>query len=114
MITIPSWLLLVAILCFPVYAIFDLIWRTVDNYLRFKCENSVPPKANTTAIGFEIPREDDGYDEEDIKRANPRRKNNLRRSGRHGHGILYSAAVRVWGCCRRLLRKSGETDINPK
>lgn len=103
MITIPSWLLLVAILCFPVYAIFDLIWRTVDNYLRFKCENSVPPKGQTAAIGFEIPPEDDGYDEEDIKRANPRRKNNLRRAGRNGHGILYSTAVRIREYCRRLL-----------
>ena len=103
MITIPTWLLLVAMLCFPFYAIFDLIWRTVDNYVRFKCENSVPPKHNTTAIGFEIPPADDGYDEEDINRSNPRRKNNLRRAGRNGHGVLYKAAARIWKYCRRLL-----------
>ena len=103
MITIPTWLLLVAMLCFPFYAIFDLIWRTVDNYVRFKCENSVPPKHNTTAIGFEIPPADDGYDEEDINRSNPRRKNNLRRAGRNGHGVLYKATARIWKYCRRLL-----------
>lgn len=104
MITIPAWLLLVAMLCFPFYAIFDLVWRTVDNYLRFKCENSVPPKVNTNAIGFEIPNEyDDGHDEEDIKRTNTRRKNNLRRNGRNGHGILYTTAARIWKYCRRLL-----------
>lgn len=57
MIVIPTWLLAVAILCFPVFIVFDTIWITVDNYLRFKCENSVPPKHNTRAIGFEIPAE---------------------------------------------------------
>lgn len=104
MITIPAWLLLVAILCFPVYSIFDQIWRTFDNYLRFKCENSVPPKYNTSAIGFEIPTSnDDEHDEEDIKRSNTRRKNNLRRHGRHGNGILSSAAIKLWKYCRRLL-----------
>ena len=103
MITIPTWLLLVAILCFPFYAIFDLVWRTFDNYLRFKCENSVPPKANTTAIGFEIPPEDDGHDEEDFKRSNTRRKNNLRRSGRNEHGVLHTATAKFWEYCRRLL-----------
>lgn len=86
MITIPTWLLLVAMLSFPFYAIFDLIWRTVDNYLRFKCESAEPPKTNATAIGFEIPSEveDNGYDEEDIKHSDTRRKNNLRRNGRNG------------------------------
>ena len=57
MIAIPTWLLAVVILCFPVFIVFDTIWRTVDNYLRFKCENSVPQKHNTHAIGFEIPAE---------------------------------------------------------
>ena len=57
MIAIPTWLLAVAILCLPVFIVFDMIWRTVDNYLRFKCENSVPQKHNTQAIGFEIPAE---------------------------------------------------------
>lgn len=57
MIVIPTWLLAVAILCLPVFIVFDMIWRTVDNYLRFKCENSVPQKRNTHAIGFEIPAE---------------------------------------------------------
>lgn len=57
MIVIPTWLFAVAILCFPVFIVFDTIWRTVDNYLRFKCENSVPPKRDIHAIGFEIPAE---------------------------------------------------------
>lgn len=57
MIVIPTWLFAVAILCLPVFIVFDTIWRTVDNYLRFKCENSVPPKRYTHAIGFEIPAE---------------------------------------------------------
>ena len=32
MIVIPTWLLAVAILCLPVFIVFDMIWRTVDNY----------------------------------------------------------------------------------
>ena len=59
MIVIPTWLLAVAILRLPVFIVFYTIWRTVDNYLRFKCENSVPPKHNTHAIGFEIPAEEE-------------------------------------------------------
>lgn len=57
MIVIPAWVLVVSVLCFPIFAVFDTVWRTVDNYLRFKCENSVPPKRDTNAIGFEIPAE---------------------------------------------------------
>jgi hypothetical protein len=59
MIVIPAWVLVVSVLCFPIFAVFETIWRTVDNYLRFKCENSVPPKRDTHAIGFEIPAEDE-------------------------------------------------------
>lgn len=59
MVAVPTWFLALAILSFPVFAVFDTIWRTVDNYLRFKCENSVPPKRDTHAIGFEIPADDE-------------------------------------------------------
>lgn len=59
MIVIPTWFLAIAILVFPVFTVFDTIWRTVDNYLRFKCENSVPQKRDTNAIGFEIPAEEE-------------------------------------------------------
>ena len=103
MISIPSWLLLVAILSFPFYAIFDLVWRTFDNYLRFKCENSVPPQTKSRAIGFEIPQDSDGYDEENLTRTNTRRRHNIRRDASNGNRILHTTTARLWEYCRCLL-----------
>lgn len=54
MITIPTWILGISILIFPVYFFLDRAWTTFDNWLKAKTLNPKPMRP----IGFINPEDE--------------------------------------------------------
>lgn len=53
MITIPTWILAITILIFPVYLLLDRVWTTFDNWLKERTLNPRPRRP----IGFDTQKE---------------------------------------------------------